>query len=256
MLNTLGPGALMLLLFAAPLHAALPGDYEQALQAYQTRSAGRSDFSADEQAVMQRAKAALARSLPDPGIKVGERAPDFTLPNAFGEPVHLYDALKNGPVVLVFYRGAWCPYCNLHLRALRERLPQFKALGAQLIAVTPQTPDKSLEQFKAEPREFDVLSDLDSSVMQAYRLIYEVDPDLAEVYRKHGLDLIEYNGPGRNVLPAPGTFVIDRNGMVRAMQADTDYTKRMEPAEVVHALETIQSEVLRNPSQPSQGKGK
>lgn len=238
MLKTLTRGALLLTL-TTPLHAAQPGDYQGALKEYQAHSAGKPGFSADEQATMQRAKAALAKTLPDPGIKVGERAPDFTLPNAFGQGVNLYDELKKGPVVLVFYRGAWCPYCNMHLHALRESLPQFQALGAQLVAITPQTPDKSLEQFKAAPREFDVLSDLDSSVMRAYHLLFEVDPDLAAMYRKHGLDLIEYNGPGRNVLPAPGTFVIDRNGIVRAMQADTDYTRRMEPADIIRALEAL-----------------
>lgn len=238
MLNALVRGTLLLSL-ATPLHAAQPGDYEGALQEYQARSAGKPGFSSDEQAVMARAKAALAASLPDPGIKVGERAPDFTLPSARGEAVHLYDELKKGPVVLVFYRGAWCPFCNLYLRALTESLPRIRALGAQLVAVTPQTPDKSLEQFKAAPRKFEVLSDLDSKVMRAYRLYFEVDPDLAEVYRTHGIDLVEYNGPGRNVLPAPGTFVIDSDGIVRAMQADTDYTKRMEPADVIRALKAL-----------------
>ncbi|MBU1263161.1 MAG: AhpC/TSA family protein [Gammaproteobacteria bacterium] len=229
----------LLLLLAAPLHAAQPGDYQGALQAYQARTSGKPGFSTDERAVMARARAALAKTLPDPGIQVGERAPDFTLPNAFGQRVNLYDELKKGPVVLVFYRGAWCPFCNLHLRVLRENLPEFQALGAQLIAITPQTPDKSLEQFKAAPREFDVLSDLDSEAMRAYRLYFEVDPDLAAIYRTHSLDLVEYNGPGRNVLPAPGTFVIDRNGIVRAMQADTDYTRRMEPADIIRALEAL-----------------
>ena len=238
MLNTITRTVLLLSL-AAPLHAAQPGDYEGALQVYQARTANKPGFSADEQAVMQRAKAALAKTLPDPGIKVGERAPNFTLPNAFGKQVTLYDELKKSPVVLVFYRGAWCPYCNMHLRVLRENLPQVQALGAQLIAITPQTPDKSLEQFKAAPREFEVLSDLDSTVMRAYRLYFEVDPELAAIYRTHGLDLVEYNGPGRNVLPAPGTFVIDRDGIVRAMQADTDYTRRMEPADIIRALEAL-----------------
>jgi peroxiredoxin len=229
----------LLLSLAAPLHAAQPGDYEGAFQAYQARTAGKPGFSADERAVMARAKTALAKTLPDPGIKVGERAPDFTLTNSHGESLRLYSELKKGPVVLVFYRGAWCPYCNLYLRALTDSLPRIRTLGAQLIAVTPQKPDKSLEQFKAEPREFEMLSDLDSEVMRAYRLYFEVDPELAAVYRTHGLDLVEYNGPDRNVLPAPGTFVIDRDGIVRAMQADTDYTRRMEPADIIRALEAL-----------------
>lgn len=242
MLKLLARGALMFAL-AAPLHAAQIGDYQGAFQEYQALKAGKLGFSSDERSVMARAKTALAKALPDPGIKAGERAPDFTLPNAFGQAVNLYDELRKGPVVLVFYRGAWCPYCNIHLHALRESLPQFQALGAQLIAITSQTPDKSLEQFKAAPREFDVLSDLDSEAMRTYRLYFEVDPDLAAIYRKHGLDLIEYNGPGRNVLPAPGAFVIDRDGIVRAMQADTDYTKRMEPAAIVRVLEALRAPI-------------
>jgi peroxiredoxin len=231
--------SLLFLLMSTSLHAAPMDDYADALRQYQERSAAGPDFSTNEQEIIKRAKAVLSASLPEPGIRVGEPAPDFTLPNAFGKPVHLYDELKKGPVVLVFYRGAWCPYCNLHLRMLRENLPQFHALGARLIAVSPQTPDKSIEQSKNAPIEFDVLSDFDSSVMRAYRLYFEVDADLAAVYRKYGLNLVEYNGAGRNVLPSPGAFVIGRGGIVTAMQASTDYTQRMEPAEIVRALEAL-----------------
>jgi peroxiredoxin len=123
---------------------------------------------------------------------------------------------------------------------LNQSLPEFHRYGAQLVAITPQKPDKSAEQFRQKAYPFIVLSDLDNSVMQAYRLFYKVDPKLVNLYKnKFGLDLEEFNGPGRTVLPVPGTFVIDRQGIVRARHADTDYTKRMEPADIIQALKKL-----------------
>ena len=134
-------------------------------------------LSAEDRAVMQRNAAELAEQLPDPGLKVGERAPDFTLPNAFGKPVSLSGQLAKGPVVLTFYRGAWCPYCNLELKSLRDTLPSLEHLGARLIAVTPQQPDKSLEQVKKDGYSFEILSDLNGAVMRDYRLYFTVPED-------------------------------------------------------------------------------
>lgn len=216
--------------------AHLPS-YSQAAIAYQEKQ--KNKFSSEDRAVMRKASESLAMALPDPGLKIGESAPDFTLPDPTGQPVSLSSFLKEGPVVLVFYRGAWCPYCNMHLLVLNKSLSEFRRLGAQMIAVTPQMPDKSIKQFKEEGYPFIVLSDLDSNVMKAYRLFYEVDPELIKVYKKLGLSLEDFNGPGRNVLPVPGTFVLDRNGVVRARYVDTDYTKRMEPADIVEALKAL-----------------
>lgn len=221
-------------------HPAVPS-YNEALNQMQSRqrSSDKSKFTPAERIVMDRAADDLAKRMPDPGIKPGEKAPDFSLPNAFGKSVRLSELLKDGPVVLVFYRGAWCPYCNLHLRVLQESLPKFEYYGAQLITVTPQKPDQSAAQIRKNGYPFEVLSDLDSRVMQAYRLYFEVDPELVAVYKKHGLDLSEYNGEGRQVLPVPGTFVIDTQGIVRAMYADTDYKQRMEPAAIIAAMQKI-----------------
>jgi peroxiredoxin len=197
-------------------------------------------LSAENRAVMQRSAAELAEQLPDPGLKVGERAPDFTLPNAFGKPVSLSRQLAKGPVVLTFYRGAWCPYCNLELKALRGALPHMERLGARLVAVTLQQPDKALEQVKKDGYTFEILSDLDSAVMRDYRLHFVVPKALSDLYRdRFGLDLATYNGPGRYELPVPGTFVIDRHGIVRAAFADTDYKRRMEPADIIDTLSAL-----------------
>ena len=197
-------------------------------------------LSAEDRTVIQRSAAELAERLPDPGLKVGERAPDFTLPNAHGMPVTLSEQLAKGPVVLSFYRGAWCPYCNLELKALHGALPRFERLGAHLIAITPQQPDKSLEQVNKDGYPFEILSDLDSAVMRDYRLYFKVPKALSTLYQdRFGLDLATYNGTGRYELPVPGTFVIDKQGIVRAAFADTDYKRRMEPADIIATLRTL-----------------
>ena len=215
-------------------------NYQQSLEKQQAKRATQpSPFSEEDLAIMKRTGEELASSMPDPGIKVGERAPNFTLSNAYGNDVSLYESLKEGPVVLVFYRGAWCPFCNMHLHILQQSIPFFEQYDARLITITPQTPDKSAAQIKKDGLPFEVLSDLDSSVMKAYHLYFELDDELVKVYLKHGLDIEAFNGPGRSVLPVPGTFVIDRDGVVVAMQADPDYTKRMEPQAIIEALQKL-----------------
>jgi len=217
--------------------------YEEARQNFEARREQESKgpkLSPEDRLIMQQTGEELAARMPDPGLKVGDKAPDFNLPNAFGESVSLYEQLKQGPVVLVFYRGAWCPYCNLQLRTLQQALPAFEREGAQLITVTPQKPDKSLEQVKEDDYPFEILSDLDSAVMKVYNLYFEVPIELADVYRRNfGLDLADYNGDGRYVLPVPATYIIDRDGVIQAAAADVDYKERMEPAAIVETLQRL-----------------
>lgn len=192
--------------------------------------------------VMADTKRDLADKMHNPGLKIGSKVPDFTLPNALGKPVNLYEQLQKGPVILTFYRGAWCPFCSLQLKTYQEVMPTFKQYGASLVAVTPQKPDQSLKQLEKQALNFEVLSDLDSAVMKAYELRFVVPTKLVEVYKNMGLDLAEYNGEGRYELPVPGTFVLDQQGVIQAKFADTDYTKRMEPRDIVAALEKIKKE--------------
>ncbi|MCB1863948.1 MAG: AhpC/TSA family protein [Chromatiales bacterium] len=226
----------------SPCLAQAATSYAEQLEAQQTalEVAGQPPVSKEDQVVMDRARDELARLMPSPGLRVGEIAPDFTLPNSRLAFVRLYDLLRKGPVILTFYRGAWCPYCNLQLKVLNESLPEFEKYGASLVAVTPQTPDQSIEQFARAGYPFEVLSDLSSIVMQQYRLHYIVPPELRELYlRSFQLDLASYNGPDRYELPVPGTFVIDQAGRVRAAFADVDYRRRAEPVDIIAALEII-----------------
>lgn len=174
-----------------------------------------------------------------PGIEIGERAPSFTLPNAVGKPVSLDDRLADGPVVVVFYRGAWCPYCDLHLRALQDSLGDIEERGASLVAISPQGPDASLSFAERLVLDFDVLSDLDQAVSKAWRLQFELPEALREVYRTMGMALDDHNADGSWNLPVPATFVLDRSGVVRARHVDPNYVKRMAPADVVAALDAI-----------------
>lgn len=237
---TLSSSVLLLSISAAEAGAE-PDSLRERIEVYQSHQ-DPDRLSAADRATMEKAQQELARRLPDPGLDVGERAPDFSIPNAFGKQVRLYRLLEQGPVVLTFYRGAWCPYCNLELKALRDALPEIKEQGALLVAVTPQQPDKSLKQITEDGYPFEILSDLDDTVMKAYNLYFEVSDELDAIYRKMGLNLEDFNGQGRRGLPVPGTFVIDQEGIVQAAFADVDYTKRMEPAEVVSVLKALRTQ--------------
>jgi peroxiredoxin len=175
-------------------------------------------------------------------LAVGEHAPEFSLPDAFGRAVSLRERLSAGPVVLVFYRGEWCPYCNTYLRALQAALPQVAARGASLIAVSPQSPDHSLSITEKAHLGFDVLSDEDQAVIRAYRVQFTVPADLQDLHQNvFQTDLRDHTADRSWRLPAPATFVIDRDGIVRAAHVSADYRTRMEPHDIVATLDELTS---------------
>ena len=175
-----------------------------------------------------------------PGLAVGERAPNFRLPNAAGEEVELASRLATGPVVLSFYRGEWCPYCNLELRALQAALPRFQGHGASLIAISPQSPDHSLSVAEKNELNFDVLSDVHQEAIRAFRVQFTVPADLQDLHRNvfHN-DLSTRTADGSWDLPVPATFVIDRGGIIRARYVSADYRTRMDPDDIEAALAAI-----------------
>jgi len=170
------------------------------------------------------------------GPKVGDKAPSFSLPNARGETVDIAAKLKDGPVVVSFYRGGWCPYCNLELRALQQKLPEIEDLGASLVAVSPETPDHSLSTAEKNELKFEVLSDVGNSVARGFNLVFEVAEELRPIYDKFGIDIPGHNGDDTFEIPMPATYVIDTDGTVLHAFVDADYTKRMEPDDVVDVL--------------------
>jgi peroxiredoxin len=174
-----------------------------------------------------------------PGVEVGETAPAFALPGATGDTVDLHERLQHGPVVISFYRGAWCPYCNTELTQLQAALEAITDRGASLLAISPQAPDASLPLAERLELGFDVLSDLDQSVTKAYRLQFELAPALKAIYPKLGMDLTRHNADGSWHLPVPGTFVLDRDGVVRARHVDPNYLERMPVDDILTALDTL-----------------
>ena len=169
-------------------------------------------------------------------VDIGDKAVSFELPNVRGGNLSLSSALQQGPVVLNFYRGSWCPFCNLELNALQAVLPEFRALGARLIAISPELPDKSLSHAEKLALEFDVLTDRGNAVARDYGLVMTVHSTLRPLYHQWGLDVPAANGDNSYELPVPATYVIDSTGVVRAAHVDKNYTKRMEPAAILDAL--------------------
>ncbi|WP_327318838.1 peroxiredoxin-like family protein [Streptomyces sp. NBC_01235] len=190
--------------------------------------------------IMQRAGQELADSgQADRALAVGARAPLFRLPSATGDPVSLAGLLAAGPVVLAFYRGAWCPYCNIALRTLQQHHDEISARGARLVAASPQVPDESLALAEKHQLDFDVLSDVGSDTAKQYGLAFDLPDDLAAVYDRLGFDLQRVNGGHPRTLPLPATYVIDREGVIRWAFVDTDYTRRAEPADILAALDAL-----------------
>jgi peroxiredoxin len=172
--------------------------------------------------------------------QVGDQAPDFALPDQRGEEVYLSALLRAGRVVLIFYRGEWCPYCNLQLRTFQAHLDEIAALGAQLVAVSPETPDHSLSMAEKNQLGFPVLSDVGAAVIDRYGLKYEVDAESRALFEAVGNDVGAHNGPGGWVLPAAATFVIGVDGAVRYANVRGNWTERAEPAEVMAVLRDVQ----------------
>ncbi|KRE59841.1 peroxiredoxin-like family protein [Paenibacillus sp. Soil750] len=174
------------------------------------------------------------------GLKVGDIAPNFVLTNPLGEQITLYNELTKGPVILAFYRGSWCPYCNIQLRAYQEIVPEIHEYGAQLLAITPQSPDNSLTQKEKEQLTFQVLSDPHGLVAERYHLLFEM-PDYLQHTFKHilGRDLTAFNETDRWILPIPGIYLLDRERVVRFTQANPDFMIRMEPRDLITQLKKL-----------------
>ncbi|HEY1957043.1 MAG TPA: peroxiredoxin-like family protein [Polyangiaceae bacterium] len=167
---------------------------------------------------------------------VGSKAPDFSLPDARGGTVTLSELLAEGPAVIAFYRGAWCPFCNLQLHAYQAALPQIRALGAELVAISPQKPDFTGALIEKHELAFPVLTDLHNTVARSYGLVFRLSEGLEALQNGFGNPLPKNNGDESWELPVPGTFVVDRNGIVQRRYVDANFTTRMEPAAILDTL--------------------
>ncbi|MDY0190601.1 MAG: peroxiredoxin-like family protein [Desulfuromonas sp.] len=187
---------------------------------------------------------AATKALSESGIverapKMGETLQNFTLPNQLGAQRSLAELRKNGPVVITFYRGGWCPYCNLELHAYQQILPEIKATGATLVAITPELPDESLTTAERHNLQFEVLSDINSEYANQLGLAFTFPAELRPIYTSFGINIEKHNGTGQFDLPLSATFVVDSAGTIIFAAVDADYTLRAEPADVVQVLESL-----------------
>lgn len=170
-------------------------------------------------------------------LKAGDRAPEFMLKDQEGNPVSSRDLLAKGPLVVTFYRGVWCPYCNLDLQAINEALPQIQAYGANVVAVSPQTPVNSRKSVRTNELRFPVLSDVGNETAAAFGLRFSLPDYLVDLYKSLRNDLPAFNGDPSWTLPMPARYVIGRDGIVLYSEVNPDYTRRPDPAEMFPILE-------------------
>jgi len=207
-------------------------------QLAQYRAGWRKRVPADRQAIMERhieqlRNGVIARTM----LKVGDHAPPIVLRNATGEIVDIGELRKKGPVIVTFYRGGWCPYCNLELKAFQEVLPEINASGASLAAISPEKPDDTLSTAEKNALAFVVLSDVGQKIGRAFGLVYQFTDELRSAYREFGLDIPAHNGaPDEWALPISATYVIDRDGTIIYAYTDVDYRDRADPRDVLEIL--------------------
>ncbi|MEA5574630.1 peroxiredoxin-like family protein [Calothrix sp. UHCC 0171] len=199
-----------------------------------------SQMPAEVKVLMEQAAIDLLNSgISDNSLKAGDRIPSFALPNAIAELVNIHELLKSSLLVISFYRGGWCPYCNLELRALQQALPQIKACGGTLVAISPQTPDNSLSTVEKNELTFAVLSDIGNQVARQFGLVFTIPEALRPIYQGFGINLPASNGDETFELPIPATYVVNTDSVIVHAFVNPDYTQRQNPEEIITILKEI-----------------
>lgn len=172
----------------------------------------------------------------------GDKISDFALPNARGEEISVSSFLKKGPLVINFYRGAWCPYCNLELKALNDAYPSIKEYGANLISISPNLREKTAQFASENPFQFEILSDEGNRVAGQFGLVFTLVEELRPIYEKFGFSIPDYNGPDNYDIPIPATYIVATDSSIVHAYVNPDYTQRMEATEIVSILQKMKGE--------------
>jgi peroxiredoxin len=188
-------------------------------------------------------EAVIAAGIAERALGVGDRAPDFALPDASGTLVSSDELLARGPIVVSFYRGGWCGYCSVELRALVAALPDIRAAGAELVALSPQTVAATRETVEEQELPFPVLADLGNVTAHGFGIVHAVSPEVEALYaaNEHHVAAANEQQPGQVELPMPATYVIDRDGIIRFAFVSARYTERAEPADVLAVLADLRA---------------
>ncbi|MEW6125843.1 MAG: peroxiredoxin-like family protein [Acidobacteriota bacterium] len=180
-----------------------------------------------------------AAGIVNKALQVGDSMPSFALSDANGKTIRSDDLLKRGHLVIVFYRGAWCPFCNLYLRALQKNLEKIKQQGGNLLAISVEPPERSLTVAEQNKLNFTVLSDPKLEVSRKFRIVYEMPKVTNNAVLELGFDIAKYNGMEKPELPLSATYVVSNQGKIVYAFLDPDYKKRAEPAEIIMALKNL-----------------
>lgn len=176
------------------------------------------------------------KKIEEKSIKLGEIMPEFLLPNVKNEIINSNEILKNGKMIIAFYRGSWCPYCNLELKMLQDHLPKIKDKKAMLVAISPQSPDNSLTVVEKHNLTFEVLTDKDNLFAKQLGISFELQDFVLPYYQALEIDLMHFNKNNDNSLPVPAVFVIDQNGKIIYKFVDANYMNRIDIDELLQTL--------------------
>lgn len=177
---------------------------------------------------------------PQNAVQVGDKFPSFRLSDATGKEVSSDDLLAKGPLLITFYRGEWCPYCNIALQHLQRRLDEYKARGVTLVALTPELPDYSLTTAEKNEIEFPVLTDRNNEVAKKLGIVFD-QVSAKDLFQQIGVDLCKRNGLDNFEVPIPATLLVDGSGVVRNVFIDPDYRNRMEPKVALEWIDALKN---------------
>lgn len=194
---------------------------------------------------MMMTKEVTAADAAKTALNVGAKMPTFSLKDAIGKTVKSDDLLKQGNLVVVFYRGAWCPFCNTYLRSLQKNISDIKANGGNLVAISVENPDNSMKVSDKNKLDFSVLSDTNLDVARTFGIVYQLDAATNEKYKGYGIDLVKQNGTAKPELPLSATYVINQKGEITFAFLEPDYTKRAEPSVIIETLKKMKADSMK-----------
>ncbi|MBO9692077.1 peroxiredoxin-like family protein [Chryseobacterium sp.] len=176
------------------------------------------------------------KNIEENSIQIGEQIPEFSMPNAYGKKIDSEEILKNGKMILVFYRGSWCPYCNLELKFLQDNIFRIKERNAALVAISPQSPDHSLTMAEKNNLEFEVLTDYNNDFAKKLGIVFQLQDFVLPYYQNLGIDLSLFNHNKENTLPVPAVFVVDKNSTIVYKFLEVNYMDRIDVEELIQSL--------------------
>ncbi len=181
----------------------------------------------------------IKSGIEESGLKKGDKIPKHSLIDAFGNEVNIEKYFGKGPVIISFYRGSWCPYCNLELNELSKIVKRLKWLKGKLVAISPELPDSTLSFKEKLAIEYDVLSDLNNEFARKFSIVFKLDSSMVSMYKEFGIDLIKSNGVDTYELPIPASFIFDKNGILMYSFVKADYTERIAPEILIEKVEKV-----------------